>query len=537
MPHLVRNLTVRVGCAAIVLATASWFIWGSDPGMESAHGVATGERRSAAAEQRLLRPLTHRVVPVVNRQTWPTAGTVHGLEQKEVALANHLEQRAHGALLDHPGDVGAILDLGRRLLWLGNWIRAEELANAALAIAEGDPFALGLLSAVRYEQGRAAEGLRLAQSALATSDRVPLALLGRARATAARGDLTAAITELEHAASMDADEPLIAFALACVLVDASRFAAARSWLQRSLAFVIDEQGKRPYLETNLAIAQMLGEREPLACKLAPEGTLLPLQLMPLPAVRCTLRGRGKQLDGLVVLDCGASNTILGPMAAELAHPTDGTAWMSGVAGTSPIGSGILDHLVLGDLDISNVPALLDRTQVAAHAPGVLATIGTATLRHFTVTIDTARETCRFQSLATPSARRGNGATIPFQLCSNQLLVPAHFQGSTPRTFLFDTGASAVFVSTRVLVEEFGQLAGRAGTQVSISGEESRTIEVAPPRPLVFGGLPMLLPTIVGDPTVESRNQRAHLETAGTIGLVLRARYEIDFARQLLHLSQ
>ena len=118
-----------------------------------------------------------------------------------------------------------------------------------------------------------------------------------------------------------------------------------------------------------------------------------------------------------------------------------------------------------------------------------------------------------------------------------MLVPAQFAGGKPRTFVFDTGASAVFVSTKVLAEEFGMLAGRTGTQVSFSGEESQVIEVQPPRPMVFGGRPMPLPTIYGDPTVESRDQQSHRQTAGTIGLVLRARFEIDFARHQLRISQ
>ena len=103
--------------------------------------------------------------------------------------------------------------------------------------------------------------------------------------------------------------------------------------------------------------------------------------------------------------------------------------------------------------------------------------------------------------------------------------------------MFDTGANGLFVSPKVLGEEFGALAGRASTQVALGGKEVGTIEVPLPRPLEFGGRTLALPSVVADPTVDQRNAHARQENAGTIGLVIRARYVFDFRRQRLLLSQ
>ena len=59
-----------------------------------------------------------------------------------------------------------------------------------------------------------------------------------------------------------------------------------------------------------------------------------------------------------------------------------------------------------------------------------------------------------------------------------------------------------------------------------AGRDLRLLERARSRELA-------LPSVIGDPSIDVRNTYMRQECAGTLGLVIRARYVLDFARQRL----
>lgn len=493
------------------------------------------------AAARLLRPLAHRHGAAPPRPTstqpWPPrAADVQGVTDAERALMAGIERMLRDALAADPADVGAVLDAARRLLWFGNWPQAEVLADGVLASLPGDLEALAVRSAVRFEQGRRDEGIELALQVLRHRADEPLALAGRAEQLAAAGHLEPALADLRRAAEVDPFNPRVPFLAGSLLAASGRYQDSAPWLERALTWVPEPGiGKGPFLTGNLATVALLAGKEALRVSGA-DTVELPLGRLPLPAVRGTLRGNGRELAGWLVLDSGASHTVLGNDAAALARESGSGVAMATVAGAQAVGFGLLARLELAGLCIDDVPVLVPRSPHVPHAEGVIATLGVQVMRRFLTTFDLSTGTFRLApggSGATAPAQ----ATIPFQLVDNQIHVPARFAGGKERTFLFDSGASAVFVSTKVLVEEFGQLAGRAGSQVSFAGEESLTIEVEPPRALEFGGRKLPVRSVFGDPTMERRNQVARRQVAGTMGLVVKARYVLDFERHELRMSQ
>jgi hypothetical protein len=304
----------------------------------------------------------------------------------------------------------------------------------------------------------------------------------------------------------------------------------------SRAFLPDpDRGRAPYIDTGLALAALLAGRAPCRTVGGFVGVDVPLVRTPLLAVRGTLHGRGRELTGLLVIDCGASTTVLGAAAAELAEPTHTAPLMATVGGHTRPGAGLLAGMTIGDLHVADIPVLLD-TQSAPLVPGAIAVLGVAWLRHFLVTLDVPRQRCR---LDPPDARWSGPpplAEVPFELVHNQILVQARFAGGSDRTFLFDTGATALFVAPEVIAEEFGRLPGRPAPQAAFDGREFPGVAVPMPRPLVFGGRNLQLDSLIADPSAARRNRYARLENAGTLGLVIETRYVLDFRRQRLSLG-
>ncbi len=98
---------------------------------------------------------------------------------------------------------------------LGNWTAAEADARKALELKPGDPVAMLELGYAQLQQGRAAEGLALIDSALALAPRNALGHLHRGEALEALGRKDEAAEAYRLAASLDAAlQPLADAALA-----------------------------------------------------------------------------------------------------------------------------------------------------------------------------------------------------------------------------------------------------------------------------------------------------------------------------------
>jgi len=492
------------------------------------------------ASTRLLRPLTYRHAAMPPRpaaEPWPPrAEALGGLAADEKEMMAGIEHMLRTALVANPGDVGAVLDAARRLLWFGSWPQAEALVDAVLATQPEDLEALAVRSAVLHTKGRREEAAELATRVLRDDPDQSLAQVVQAEQFAARGELERALARLRHAAAVDPQEPAVSFCAGVLLVAAGRYQDAAPWLAAAMAWVPNRGvGKGPFVAAGLATVQLLAGKEALRIR-GPGSSELPMRRLPLPAVRATLRGNGRELTGWLVLDCGSSQTVLGNEAAGLARPCGDAGRMATVAGAQAVGFGLLERLELGAFSVDDVPVLVPASRHVPHAEGVIATLGVQVMRRFLTTFDLTTDTLH---LARDGARRTAAAevTIPFQLVDNQILVPARFAGGKPRTFQFDSGASAVFVATEVLGEEFGAVAGSTRTQVAFDGQESPSIEVVPPRPLEFGGRTLPLRSVFGDPTMAERNRLARRQVAGTIGLVVKARYGLDFARHELRMSR
>ncbi|MFY9345005.1 MAG: aspartyl protease family protein [Planctomycetota bacterium] len=455
-------------------------------------------------------------------------GVMSGITADEQRLVASMQEAVAQALRADPADVGALLDGARRLLWLGYWPFAENAATQVLAIAPNDAAANALLAAVRAEQGRLAEARALASEALRRDPTASSARIVDAHARAMRGARSEAITTLRDVADHDPDQPAAAFLLGTLLADTGQFAAATPWLARARTFLpASGIGKGEYVATVAAFADLLGGRTPYRNS----GTAdVPMQRLPLPAVAVTLSGRGRTLPGLCVIDCGASLTVLGPAAAALARESTAQASMLTVAGKSGNVAGLLERLAIGGLVLDDVPVLVNHGEQAPHAPGVIGTIGIGLLRNFRVTIDPSAGRFRLDSPHVASEPQA-AAEVPFELVHNTIVVQG--SGGPERPFVFDSGANNLFVSPRVLGQEFGALPGRPRTQVAFGGAETQTVEVPLPRPFVFGARDLPQPTAIADPSIDMRNAYLRFECAGTLGLVVRARYVLDFERQRL----
>jgi hypothetical protein len=89
----------------------------------------------------------------------------------------------------------------------------------------------------------------------------------------------------------------------------------------------------------------------------------------------------------------------------------------------------------------------------------------------------------------------------------------------------------------VLAQEFGALPGRPRRLVAFGGTAVEVVEVPVPRPFVFAGRGVALRSAISDPSIDMRNVSMHLECAGTLGMVVWARYVLDFARQRLRIYE
>jgi hypothetical protein len=465
------------------------------------------------------------------------AGTLQGQTPQEAAAVAALETAWQQAAAADPADVGGYLDLHRRLLWLGWWNRAEEAAKVMLAAVPDHPPALALLSGARFEQGRRAEGASLARRAAAADPDLVLGIVGQARAWAAVGEFDRARSFLERAAGAEPDAPEAAFLLGCLLCDRNELEEAAAWLLRARPHELDRGGSRAgYVATAVAWRDLLGGRRPQRVAPGFDGVALPVERRGLWVVAARLEGRGTRVDGFLVLDSGASHTVVGPEALGVLRMAEQAASsMMSVAGVSASVPALVERLALGGFTIEDVPVLVDRGRQQPLGPGVIGSIGVSLLRDFKVTLDVREEVLRLDPRG--SAPTEGRIDVPFELVNNLPLVRARLGGGPEREYMFDTGADALFLSPEVARQDLGFVPGdpraRPARSVAIGGQEVAGVSVPVAVPLVVGGEALPISRATVDPSVPLRNAAGRLEMAGTLGVFLRARFTLDFARQRL----
>ncbi|GEM_PF-3144168 len=512
----------------------------------------------AALAQTLLRPLDSDVDPRMTMRfdaLPPLGGTKPALHADEAAAMSALEQLWREASGARPNDVGAWLDVNERFLWLGWSPRAERAASVVLAVDAEHPRALALLAAAHTERGRRQRAAQLAEhaldSALRRSDAVPvLALVERARSLAG-GDATSflqAVETLREAMRVDPKRPEAPFFLGQLMLDANHFAGALPLLERASQHEPDPDGGKHATE-RLArtFAGLLEGRRPHARPADFAGLDVALERQPsLPAVEVLLGdGQGATVSGWFIVDSGASMTVLGPEAAHLLRRSaTAQASVSTAAGNHAIEPCLLPLLQIGSLRLTDVPALLDDGQPRPIGPGIVGTLGVSLLRDFQLVLDLQRGRLqllppdgplRLPPLAIPQNAVVRTGATPFELVHNLLLVQAQIGDGPERRFVFDTGADGLFVDPAVLSADtaldLGDPRLRRTITVGLGGREVANLLVPLPVPLHFGGIPFRGIVAITDALAASRAAAARLDHVGSFGLLVSARYGIDFVSQ------
>lgn len=492
----------------------------------------------------LLRPLASRIDARFTGRLMlpPPRSSPDDETPAETAAIAALERLWQQASVADPADVGAYLDCHRRLLWLGWWTRASDAVKALWEVVPDYPPALALLAATHLEKGLRQNARTLARRALTADPALVLAMVCDAEASAAEGASGNARSILERALQVEPDAPEVLHLLGRVLADRNEFAAAIPYLRRARDHLPEPAGgKGAYIGSIEAFAQLLAGRRPHRLPAGFRGAAVPAERQPLWRVAVRATGRGGGRDGFMVVDSGASMTVVGPeLTALLQVGTFRSAPNHGAAGSFSTTPALLEGLALGEVTIADVPVMLDHGRKEALGPGIIGSLGVSLLREFLVTLDLrhGKEQLRLDPPGTqvPPGR----VDVPFELINNQPMVRARLGAARERQFLFDTGADALFLGAAVAREDLGKGPGDPGTKlrptVAVGGQEIQGVEVPVTVPLVLGGQALPVHRAVTDPHLEHRNAAARTEAAGTIGVFLRGRYTLDFARQRLRIE-
>ena len=448
-----------------------------------------------------------------------------------------------------PGDVGAWLDVNERFQWLGWTPRAAQAARAVLDVEPEHPRALALLGATERVEGHRFAAARLAERALSAATTEPpyLALVERARALST-GDAAAvffAVQTLQRAMELAPDRPEAPNLMGRLTAEASQFAAALPYLEHAARHEpAPDGGRHVTLRLYRDFANLLGGRPAHGRADDFSGTEVPLQRRPsLPAITGRLaNGRGDSSVGWLVIDSGAAMPTLGPSAAPLLLRTQGSTVPALTAtGSRRLQPAVLPVLEIGSLRLTDVPVLLDEGQREPIGPGVIGALGVSMLREFHVILDVQRRRFRLLPplgpLRLPPVSVPEGMALvtggtPFELTEGLMLVPARFDRGATRSFVFDTGADSLFVDPQVLVADLGvdldDPALPRSITVGLGGHELISIVVPLSGPFHFGGIPFRGIVAMADEFAASRARSMRLDFSGTLGMLVEARFGLDF---------
>ncbi|NQW04115.1 MAG: aspartyl protease family protein [Acidobacteria bacterium] len=327
-----------------------------------------------------------------------------------------------------------------------------EAAREGAAVAERDgelAAAVSLHADTLWASGLFQEAEQRYQDALTLDPTDADALHGQGRALAAQRQYAPALAAVRRAIASNPRESAYHYTLASILEETRQYQDAASALDRYLILIPsrDESDMAKWAAAQSSFLRSFGDRIPLEVTSLQEEYVLPFRV---ENDRVLVTGR---LNGdhevEFALDTGADQTTITPAVAARAgiRPT----LTMQTAGVGSLGVGFrtlqvarIDELAIGDLRIRNVPSLIKspalteipRQEGAGFNPLALG---------FSVEVDYGRNVITM-------ARELEPADFPTHLpmrMQRLATVRGMINGTTPVSFVLDTGGTALSVSRKV----------------------------------------------------------------------------------------
>lgn len=268
----------------------------------------------------------------------------------------------------------------------------------------------------------------------------------------------------------------------------NRFKEAEKWLtkagrikpeQRQVHLSLAELYQRQDAFRRAATHFRAGGQEVMAKKLESFAGRVPYQLPkkgfeigvrfvqtdPLPLVEARVNG---SQPVYFLIDTGGGELILSTDLAKQVGAVEfgGTTGLL-AAGPTTLQNGRIDSLILGDLEIRNLPVkILERRFFAAGAPGktVDGIIGTIVLYHFLATLDYVRgelvlrpRTKKVLTQFEKQTKKGGAIVVPFWMAGDHFILAwGRINDSRPMLWFVDTGlAGGGFIGSAATLKEAG----------------------------------------------------------------------------------
>lgn len=327
-----------------------------------------------------------------------------------------------------------------------------EAAREAAAVASRDGAlapALALHGDALWASGLFEEAERRYEDALKIDAADATALHGRGRSRAARRQFAAALGDVRRAIAAAPREPAFHYTLASIFEDTRQFRAAAGALDKYLDLIPsrDESEMAKWAEAQAQFLRSFGDRVPFDVISRREVYTVPFRVVD---NRLLVQGRvngNTPVD--FALDTGTDQTTLTPAVAARAGVRPAQTLQT--AGVGSVGIGFrtlqvarIDELLIGDFRIRNIPGLIKspslteipRQEGAGFSPLALG---------FSVEVDYGRGVLTMARSLAPS-------DFPIRLPMRMhrlATVRATINGTTPVSFVVDTGGTAVSVSRKV----------------------------------------------------------------------------------------
>lgn len=374
---------------------------------------------------------------------------------------------AFGELVEkHPDDHPA--RLGRAYAFIKQGRLADALPEI-LSVIEKQPStarAHALLGLVLLRSGVFAQSARAFTTALALSEKEPLALAGLAELDFFENRSEQSYHRLRRATALDPNEPDFWIALGRAAARLEKFREAAEHYERFLTISpkLDQERRERYrgLIEFYRTLSVLGITHLHRIE-GPRIARIPLRLQnDRPFVQARV---GENMVLNLVIDTGASISVISHDAMEklgirpLAR--GGQARAVGGSGTFPIVYGVLDMLALGEVKIYNVPVYIrtihhltprESDPEALQADGFL---GLSVLSNFRMTLEYGSHQLILENEPPPvsasTAPLDGASEIPFRTTNGGLVsAEVTLHNGEVVNFLVDTGASATVLGAHIV---------------------------------------------------------------------------------------
>lgn len=329
----------------------------------------------------------------------------------------------------------------------------NEAGRAGAGVAEREPTsapALSIYGDALWSMGLFDEADTQYDAALTLDAGDPGARHGRGRSAAARRQFDAALADTQFAIAAVPTEPIYHHTLAAIYEDLRQFKDASETLERYLDLLPsrDRSEMAKWARTQARFLRSFGNVTPFEIPDGPDRTYtVPFQIVD---GRVLVTGK---VNGLVTtefaLDTGADQTILTPSVASRSGVIGLETLQT--AGVGDLGLGFrglqiarLDRLEIGDLRVNNLTAVikspslrdLPRQEGPGFSPLALG---------LSVEIDYGR---RVLTMARVLPARTYDTTLSLRM-QRLAVVRGTINGSTPASFVLDTGGDATTISRKV----------------------------------------------------------------------------------------